>query len=224
MRANVPFRLFRLFRLFGLLGVLATLGCGKGKPLRNLDLDVVRVTEARLRTDTVGDGKFASIATFVLVDADNTGTQGAYVTLGGELESADKAKVGELKAQSLWIPPGGSRTFALVDGEHQARPSAAAAKIKVFGALVPESPPKAHVEDLREVEDYGKTVVQGTLVNEADRPGQVMVIASFHDVDGKPMTRPFTLLEVEPKTRQPLQFVGPQGSKHGTIFVGDAIF
>ena len=22
----------------------------------------------------------------------------------------------------------------------------------------------------------------------------------------------------------PLQFVGPQGSKHGTIFVGDAVF
>jgi hypothetical protein len=217
-------RAFVVLGLLGLLGVLAPLGCGKSKPLRNLDPDAVRVTEARLRTDTVGEGKFESIATFVLVDAENTADRGAYVTLGGELESADKVKVGELKAQSLWIPSGGSRTFALIDDAHVARPTAAAAKIKVFGALVPETPPKAHIEDLREVDDYGKTVVQGTLVNDADRPGQVMVISSFHDADGKPMTRPFTLMDIEPNTRQPLQFVGPQGSKHGTIFVGDAIF
>jgi hypothetical protein len=204
--------------------LLALASCAKGKPLRNLDLDVVRVTEARLRTDTVGEGPFESVATFVLVDAENTANQGAYITLGGELESADKVKVGELKTQSLWIPPGGSRTFALVDLEHQPRPTAAAAKIKVRGAHVPETPPAAHVDELREVDDYGKMVVQGTLVNDADRPGQVMVIASFHDADGRPMTRPFTMMTVEPKTRVPLQFVGPQGSKHGTIFVGDAIF
>ncbi|MDB4955823.1 MAG: hypothetical protein JWO36_3392 [Myxococcales bacterium] len=211
-------------RALSVLGLFAIAACAKGKPLRNLDLDVIRVTEARLRTDTVGDGEFASVATFVLVDADNTAKEGAYVSLGGELESADKTKVGELKTQSLWIPAGATRTFALVDLEHQARPAAAAAKIKVRGALVPETPPAAHVEEVREVDDYGKMVVQGTLVNDADRPGQVMVIASFHDADGKPMTRPFTMMNVEPKTRQSLQFVGPQGSKHGTIFVGDAIF
>ena len=193
--------------------------------VRQLDLDLVHVSpDARLRTDTVGEGKFAEQATFVLVDADNIAKEGAYVTLGGELADATKAVVGELRPQSLWIPAGETRTFALVDREGKPRPTAAAAKIKLRGAVVPDSPPAARVGELRELVDQDRIVVQGMLRNDAARAGNVMVIASFHDADGRPMTRPFSMIRIAANDHQLVQFVGPPGSKHGTIFVGDAIF
>jgi hypothetical protein len=199
--------------------------CGRGAPARNLDLDAIRISaDARMRTDVVGDGKFASNATFVLVDASNSAADGAYVTLGGELGDAAGATVGELKSQSLWIPAHESRTFALVDDQRVARPTATAARIKVRGALIPDEPPRAHIADLHAFDDRGKIVVQAYAVNAADRPGRIMVIGSFHDAHEQPMTRPFQLIELAAKDRRVVQFVGPQGSTRGTIFVGDAIY
>jgi hypothetical protein len=214
-----------LLLVAGLGAGLGLAACSHSKPARHLDLDAIRVSpDARLRTDTVGDGPFASNASFVLVDAENTAAEGAYVTLGGELADAAGATVGELKSQSLWIPPREARTFALVDTERLARPTAAAARIKVKGALVPDSPPRAHISDLHSFDDRGKIVVQAYLVNAADRPGQIMVIGSFHDAHGQPMTRPFQLLEVPARDRRVIQFVGPEGSTRGTIFVGDTVY
>jgi hypothetical protein len=51
-----------------------------------------------------------------------------------------------------------------------------------------------------------------------------MIYATFWSADGKPMTRPFTLTWIEAKKDQPVQFVGPPGSKRGTIFLGDAVY
>jgi len=200
-------------------------GCEHSKPARTLDLDAIRISaDARMRTDTVGDGQFASTASFVLVDAENTATEGAYVTLGGELTDPTAAKVGELKSQSLWIPPHESRTFALVDRERKARPTATAARIKVYGALIADDPPRAHIADLHAFDDRGKIVVSAYLVNSADRPGQMMVIGSFHDAHDQPMTRPFQMIELAANERRVVQFVGPEGSTRGTIFVGDVIY
>jgi hypothetical protein len=207
------------------LGMGGIAGCGHSKPARNLDLDAIRISgDARMRTDTVGDGKFASTATFVLVDAENTSTEGAYVTLGGELTDLARAKVGELRSQSLWVPAHEARTFALVDHERMARPTATAARIKVYGALIPDEPPRAHIADLHSFDDRGKIVVAAYLVNTADRPGQVMVIGSFHDARDQPMTRPFQMIELPAHDRRAVQFVGPEGSTRGTIFVGDIIY
>jgi hypothetical protein len=207
-----------------LLIVLALAACEKPTN-RQLDLDLVRITpDAKLRTDSVGEGQFSELATFVLVDAENTGREGAYITLAGELTDDHDQIVSELKAQSLWIPPGELRTYALVDRERKPRPSAKKARIKVRSATIPERPPPAHVDALKEIEDDGKLVVQGTLHNDAPRPGQIMVIASFHGIDGRPMTRPFTLLKLEPHTDQAVQFVSPPGAKHGTIYVGEMSF
>src|SRR5262249_60360780 len=95
-----------------------------GRP-RSVDLDAIRISgDARMRTDVVGDGKFASTSSFVLVDAENTAAEGAYVTLGGAFTDAAGATVGQLKSQSLWVPAHESRTFALVDSERVARPTA----------------------------------------------------------------------------------------------------
>jgi hypothetical protein len=209
----------------GVAGALGLTGCSHSKPAHNLDLDAIHVSaDARLRTDVVGDGKFASTASFVLVDAENAAAEGAYVTLGGELGDAAGAHVGDLRAQSLWIPPHETRTFALIDTERVPRPTAAGARIKVFGATIPDEPPRAHIEDLHSFDDRGKIVVRAYLVNAADRPGQIMVIGSFHDAHGQPMTRPFQLVDIAARDRQVVQFVGPEGSTRGTIFVGDTLY
>ena len=204
--------------------LFAIAACESGKA-HELDHDKIRVEAgARLRTDTVGEGKFEEQATFVLVDASNNASEGCYVTLAGELDDAGGGKVSDLKAQSLWIPSGEQRTFALVDRERKPRPTAAGAKIFVRGANVPASPPPATVGELKEIPDNGKIVVQGIVHNTAARPGQIVVIASFHDADGKPMTRPYSMVRVEANATQPVQFVGPDGSQHGTIYVGDVIY
>ena len=96
--------------------------------------------------------------------------------------------------------------------------------MKIRGTLVPYEPPRARIEELHSYDDYGKTVVQAQLVNTADRIGQIMVIASFHDADGRPMTRPFQMIEMDRKQKKPVQFVGPQGSKRGLIYVGDVVY
>ncbi len=51
-----------------------------------------------------------------------------------------------------------------------------------------------------------------------------MAIGWFHDARGQPMTRPFQLLEVGARDRRVVQFVGPEGSTRGTIFVGDTVY
>lgn len=205
------------------IGMLLLASCARSEPARQLDLDAVRITgDARLRTDTVGDGKFAGTASFVLVDAENTAGEGAYVTLGGAL-TGTAGVVGQLKSQSLWIPAHEVRTFALVDSARVPRPAAISAQIKVYGAVVREAP-RAAVSELHRFDDGGKTVVQAYVDNTADRLGQIMVIASFHDAGGQPMTRPFQMIELNGKARRSVQFVGPPGSKTGTVYIGDAIY
>lgn len=229
--------------------IVLLVSCGRSSPAQNLDLDRIRVEEARLRTDTVGGdpkmygttpgmnrelrdyiqqsnegSRFSDQATFVLVDAENTGDVGAVVTLGGDLRDAAGSTLGLLKPESLWIPSGERRTFALVETERKSRPTAAGAQITVRGAKIPEEPPVMHVEELHTFDDFGKAVVQGMLVNDADRPGQAMVLASFRDASGKPMTRPFSLIQIAGKARRTVQFVGPPGSKSAAIYVGDTIY
>jgi hypothetical protein len=203
--------------------LLAFFGCEK-QTRKSLDLDLVRITgEGKLRTDLIGDNTIET-ATFVLVDAENTAKDGAYVTLAGDLADADGNVVADFKATSLWIPAGESRTFALVDRERKPRPTAVAAKIIVRSATIPDQPPPATVDQIREIEDDGKLVVQGMLHNRAPRRGQIVVIASFHGPDGRPMTRPFSILRVQPGADQSVQFVSAPGAKHGTIYVGETSY
>lgn len=206
-------------------GASVATACHRAPAGPDLDLDLIQVSgDARLRTDTVGEGQFEARATFVLVDASNRGKVGAYVTLGGSLADHAGQVIGHLKQQALWIPPGAERTYALVDTERAARPEASAARIEVRGATIPKEPPRAYVEGVREYDDYGKTVANGTLVNDADRAGTIMVIGTFHDVDHRPMTRPFAMVRVDAHGRQSVQFVGPPGSKHGDLYVGEVVY
>src|SRR6202012_3358257 len=117
----------------------------------------------------------------------------------------------------IWVPAGESRTYALVDRARLPRPTAAAAKIIVRSATIPASPPPARVDQIREVHDNGNLVVQGVLHNDAHRKGNIVVIASFHGPDGRPMTRPFDVVMVEAHADRPVQFVSPPGATRGTI-------
>jgi hypothetical protein len=192
---------------------------------RPIDPDLVWVSsDARVRTDTVGEGQFASQATFVLVDAENRGVEPAMITLGGTFRDAQGEVVGELNAESLWVPAGGRRLFALVDKERIARPTARGAQILVSGAKVASRPPIMRVEGHTTFDDYGKVVAQAKLVNDADRAGRAMVLAAFYDSGGMPMARPFTIVPIAAKSTLPLQLVGPPGSKTGTIFLGDLVY
>jgi hypothetical protein len=209
---------------FVVVAVTAICACAKKPASHEIDHDLIRVTsDARLRTDTIGDGKWTELATFVLVEAENTSKEGAYVTLTGELANEAGVAIGQLKPQSLWVPAGEIRTFALVDRERKPRPDAKGAHIRVRGAQV-SKPPPAHIDGFKQVTDGNRVLVQGTVTNEASRGGSIMVIASFHGTDGRPMTRPFSLIWVEPKAGQPVQFVGPPGSTRGTIYIGETAY
>jgi hypothetical protein len=223
---------------------LTLLACGRPEK-RELDFDQIQPLGAHLRTDTVGGGEFTDKATFVLVDAKNHATEGAYVTLGGELLDASKNPVGQLSPMSLWIPPGEIRTFALVDSERKERTTAVGARAKVRGASV-FPPPLAHLEEIHRFDDHGQLVIQAYLVNDSERDGTIMVVAAFHDkeVDGKPLTRPFSVVKIKAKqdpatpgncpedgtnrlpqhSKCPISFVGPPGAKRATIFVADTVY
>lgn len=210
--------------LFAVSLVTTTAGC-QSPVARPIDPDLVWVSsDARVRTDTVGDGQFASQATFVLVDAENRGAEPAMITLGGTFRDERGEVVGELNAESLWVPAGGRRLFALVDKERIARPTARGAQILVSGAKVANRPPIMRVEGNTTFDDYGKVVAQAKLVNDADRAGRAMVLAAFYEAGGMPMARPFTIVPIAAKSTLPLQLVGPPGSKSGTIFLGDLVY
>jgi hypothetical protein len=204
-----------------ILAFAVLLACSTRDNTEHVNLDLIKIVgEPRMRTDQVGEGKMAETSSFVLVDAENTSDTGAYVTLGGAFRDAGGKDLGSLKPQSIWIPKHDSRTFALVDYGRKPRPDAVGATIEVRGALI-ASEPRAKIAELTTKDDDGLVVARAQLVNDSDRIGRVLVLAAFHDKSGTPMTRPFSLVEIQPKSKQPLQFVGPPGSVRGTIYIGD---
>jgi hypothetical protein len=205
--------------------VPALVACNRAPEPKQIDLGLIHVsTGARLRTDNVGVGDAAPRATFVLVDAGNTSHDDAYVTLGGTLKDDAGAVVGALKGQTLLVPAGGERTFALVDDQRAARPTATTVSIEVRRAQVPTSPPLAHVDEVRAYPDFGKLVANGVLINDSDRQGNIMVVASFHDAEHKPMTRPFSMIVIGAHVRQTVQFVSPPGATTAAIYVADVLY
>lgn len=207
---------------FAVVG-LAAISCKQTEPAKHLPFEAITVDHARMRTDIVGIGQWAENSAYVLADAKNTAKEGAYVTLAGEMLDAAGTPLSKLRPQSIYIPPGEQRTFALVDADRKPRPDAKGAKVLVRGALVPPKPPDAKIEELHTFDDHGQLVLQAWVVNNADRPGTVMVLASFHDADGLPLERPFKLQPLQSGARESVRFVGPEGSKTGMIYVGEIV-
>lgn len=166
----------------------------------------------------------ARLATFVLVDADNKDAIDRVVTLGGVLVDGDGHEVGRLTPAALRIPAGGRRTFALVDSEGRARPDATEARVDVEAVGLPGAPETIRITDGEVSRLGGQVVASGTVENTTDRPAVAVVVAGFHDGDGRPLTRPFSVYELGPFGKKPAVFSGPPGSATGYIFVGQVEF
>ncbi len=177
-----------------------------------------------LHTGTVGSGEFESESTYVLVDASNPGNLELAVTLGGSLLDAEGKELGKLHRQSLRIPAGGTRTFALVDDTQSAHAAASGATIEVTSAVQLDYPEQITITDVNEHEDGGRIVVAGYVQNTVGRIGRALVFATFYNEEGKPMERPSTVFRLERKARRGVQFVGPPGSVRATLSVGDIVY
>ncbi|HVK75380.1 MAG TPA: hypothetical protein VM734_18750 [Kofleriaceae bacterium] len=212
------------FATLALIGLVALAACERRdrRPDDRIDPATIAVgARHRLRTDAVGVDDQARPATFVLVDADNRGDEPAKVWLGGVLVDADGHEVGRLRPEALIIPARGKRTFALVDDRQLERPTAVGARVDVRGARRLREPELITIGQGHTWDDHGKVVVTGMVQNRVDRPCVAVVLAGFHDADGVPMTRPFSVFQLGGGTEKPTRFVGPEGSRTGYIYVGD---
>jgi hypothetical protein len=191
-----------------------------------VDYDFIEIAAPRMELlrGPVGTGKFESEASYVLVDAKNKFGEDLLVTLGGELLDERGAAVGTLRPQSLRIPTGGIRMFALIDSENRVRDEAKRAQLSVKGAMTVNYPPPVEITEGRVDTDQGRAVVRGNVVNTADRNVAVIVIAGFYDASGRPMKRPSTHFDLTGKGQRSVRFVGPEGSKKAYLFVGDTVY
>lgn len=207
---------------------LGLAGCERkaGWSEREVDPGLVALDTGRmhLRHDRVGHDRWASEASFVLVDAENTHDEDLLVTLDGALVDAEGRELGALRPVSLRIPAGGVRTFALIDREQQVRARAARAEVRVTGAYVPGHAPPVVVTEGHVYRDGDRVVATARVRNTADRPVRVIVLGGFHDARGVPLTRPFSELYLPGDASHPVQFVGPPGSVKGYVFIGDAVY
>ncbi|MBK9032523.1 MAG: hypothetical protein IPL61_14635 [Myxococcales bacterium] len=210
--------------ILALAAVLAG-GCERPTAARAIDPSLVAISpRVTIRTDAVGVDRFASQATFALVDAENLGDVDAEVTLGGILVDGDGREVAPLRPESLRVPAHGRRTFALVDRGRAARPTATAARVELRGARAAQFAAAVTITEPHIYRDGDRAVVAGQVANTSDRPCIAMVLAGFHDRDGRPMTRPFAAFELGGNATRPTRFVGPDGSSAGYIFVGDVTY
>jgi hypothetical protein len=201
----------------------------RGADARDLDprlAALVEIDSARmnLRQDQIGHGQWATAASFVLVDAENTHREDLMVTLAGSLVDDGGQVVGALRPASLRIPAGGVRTFALVDDQQQVRPQAASARIEVVGAHVPAYAPPVVVTDGHVHRDGDRMVVTGQVRNTAEQGVRVLVLGGFHDARGVPLTRPFVDMYLAGGASHSVELVGPPGSVSGYAFIGDLAY
>lgn len=207
---------------------LSVTACKKPKGWQRDEVDYGLVEVAgdrlRLRHDIVGEGQFASKATFVLVDARNTHSGDLMVTLGGELVDAEGAVVGELGVESLRVPSGGTRMFALIDKARTTREAASGARVRVVGAHEVDYPPPVQISDDKVVKEGDMLTAYATVRNTKPRYVKVIVLAGFYDENDVPITRPFTLMQLAGDTTHPAEFPGPAGAHKAYIFVGEMVY
>jgi hypothetical protein len=193
--------------------------CGKDESARPpVDLARIQVSGAVVKSGPVGEPRWRSQATYALVEARNQTDADVMVTLGGELEGAGQSW--PLRRESLRVPAGGSRLFALVD-EGQAERQAIGARVAVTGAVHVAYPPPFAVTDGNVVLDEDRAVAAGYVVNTAERDGSAVVIGAFFDESGAPLQRTSTVFALSPGGKRGVRLVGPVGSRSAYLFVGE---
>lgn len=211
-----------------LLAGLALAACKRApaEDAREVDRRLVVVETARinLRTDAIGQGKWATQASFALVDAENRHGEDLMVTLGGALIDAGGQVVGTLRSASLRIPAGGVRTFALVDDQQAVRAQATSARVEILGAHVPGYPPTVVVTEGHQYRDGDRVVVTARVQNAVEQPVRAIVLGGFHDARGVPLSRPFVEMYLPGNATHPVELVGPPGSVSGYVFIGDLVY
>ena len=208
------------------LALVAAACAGDAGPGR-MDVDrsqVQIVTDSvALRTGPVGEARWRTQATYALVEARNHSDKDLDVTLAGHLVDGGEGKW-RVRRESLRIPAGGSRLFALVDDEQAARPQATGARVEVVGAAEVKYAPPFVVTDGKVVMDQGRAVAAAYVTNTARRVGQVILIGAFFDEAGLPLGRTSTLFRMDGGGKRGVQLVGPSGSRSAYLFVGEYVY
>jgi hypothetical protein len=207
------------------VATLVLLGaCGKSdwsSPEVSYDMIHVDADRLAIRTGPVGHDKWKSDATYVMVEAKNTTEMDLMVTLSADLIDKDKKVVGKTRRESLRVPAGGSRLFALIDDKQVARPAATGARVDVRGAETVSYPASVVVTEGNVYFDQDRAVVAGYVTNNAGGEAKAIVIGAFFDDKGRPMQRPSTLFRLAGKGKRGTQMVGPPGSRGAYLFIGD---
>lgn len=214
----------RILALCALAFVVVGCKSSKEPPVALLDPAVIELSEPVLRTGSIGLGKWQSEATYALVEAANTTDRDAMVTIGGSLIDNSGQVVADVRRESLRIPAGGSRVFAMVDDDGRARPEATSARPVVTSAFHAEHPARIVVTDGTVFDDHGRAVVGGYVVNQAETQAAAIVMAAFFDAEGRPMSRPSTMFQLDPGLRRGMQLVGPEGSKSALLYIGEVVY
>lgn len=174
-----------------------------------------------VKTGPVGLPRFRKDATFALVEAKNLAQGDLLVSLAGTLVDGGGQTVGTLAPESLRIPAGGSRLFALTDDHQEARPRATSARIRVTGARALSYAPMVRVTDGHVYPYQGAADVNGYVVNTSRYRVRAVVMFAFYDEGGRPMKREFTVFDLDPGGKRGAHRLGPPGSHSGLMYVGD---
>ena len=212
-------------RLPALALVAAAAACAEA-PAARMDVDrgqIEIVTDGvSLKTGAVGEARWKTQATYALVEARNHSEVDLDVTLAGDLVGGESRW--PVRRESLRIPAGGSRLFALVDDKQAARPQATGARVDVVGAMAVRYAPPFVVTDGKVVMDQGRAVAAAYLTNTAKRIGSVILIGAFFDEAGLPLGRTSTLFRMDGGGKRGVQLVGPTGSRSAYLFVGEYVY
>ena len=192
-------------------------------PPDEVNHDKVEVESSTLvvKTGPVGLPRFRKQASYVLVEAKNLAQGDLLVSLAGSLVDAGGRTVGTLAPESLRIPAGGSRLFALTDDHQAARPRASSARIRVTGAQALSYAPLVRVTDGHVYPYQGAADVNGYVINTSRYRVRAVVMFAFYDQDGRPMKREFTVFDLDPGGKRGAHRLGPPGSHSGLMYVGD---
>ena len=211
-------------RVWAVATLVLQVACGKSdwsSPEVSYDMIHVDADRLAIRTGPVGHDKWKSDATYVLVEAKNTTEMDLMVTLSADLTDKDKKVVGKTRRESLRVPAGGSRLFALIDDKQAARPAVTGARVDVRGAETVSYPASVVVTEGNVYFDQDRAVVAGYVTNNAGGEVRAIVIGAFFDDKGRPMQRPSTLFRLAGKGKRGTQMVGPPGSRGAYLFIGD---
>jgi hypothetical protein len=216
-------------RLKSLALALAAAAAGaacSSRPVAEVDRSQIEIVadKVAIKTGPVGQGRWRSEASYALVEARNRSDRDLDITLAGALVDGSGKTSWPVRRESLRVPAGGTRLFALVDKQQAARPQATSARVEVVGAAPVRFPPPFVVTDGRVVMDQNRAVAAGYVVNTAEKDGSVILIAAFFDQAGAPLGRTSTMFRMASGGKRGVQLVGPPASRSAYLFVGEYVF